>query len=63
MKPGLVLKHKVAKAEMVVIELEGEGATGWFTVRLPDMSTWRVCYEECEAVQPPVDWRQPGQYL
>lgn len=59
--PGVQVEHKLTKKTLLVLELEGDGSSGWFTARDEMMQTFRVRYVEVEpkAGQPIV----PGQYL
>lgn len=59
--PGVLVEHKLTKKTLLVLELEGDGSTGWFTARDELMQTFRVRYVEVEpkAGGPVV----PGQYL
>ncbi len=63
-KPGAMLRHRFVKVEtFMVLELEGDGSSGWFTARFPDMTTWRMRREEVEVITEPVRVKPPGQYL
>jgi len=58
--PGTKVKHILTEQDMVVLELEGDGSTGWFTARDKSMGTHRVRYVE---VTLPTPMREHGQYL
>ena len=51
MPPGTKVKHLLTEQELLVLELEGDGSTGWFTARDKGMATHRVRYAEVEVVQ------------
>jgi len=59
--PGLQVEHKLTKKTLLVLELEGDGSTGWFTARDELMQTFRVRYVEVEPKAGPPT--VPGQYL
>jgi hypothetical protein len=58
--PGTKVKHILTEQEMIVLELEGDGSTGWFTAREKGMGTVRINYIE---VTLPTAGRDSGQYL
>jgi hypothetical protein len=59
--PGTPIKHRLSGQEMTVLELEGDGSSGWFTARGKDFSTHRINYVEVEPSTEPV--KTHGQYL
>jgi hypothetical protein len=58
--PGTKVKHILTDQELVVLELEGDGSTGWFTARDKGMSTHRVRYVEVTLT---TTVHASGQYL
>jgi len=49
--PGTTVKHLLTGQDMTVLELEGDGSSGWFTARTKDFATHRVRYVEVEIVK------------
>jgi hypothetical protein len=60
--PGVTVEHKLTKRTLLVLELEGDGSTGWFTARDDQMQTFRVRYVEVEP-KADADGKPVGQYL
>lgn len=62
--PGTTVKHLLTGQDMTVLELEGDGSSGWFTARTKDFGTHRVRYVEVEVVKEvPESIKGFGQYL
>lgn len=61
--PGTTIKHLLTGQDMTVLELEGDGSSGWFTARTKDFATHRVRYVEVEVVKAAPEQKGHGQYL
>lgn len=61
--PGTTVKHLLTGQDMTVLELEGDGSTGWFTARTKDFATHRVRYVEVEVVSAAPEQKGHGTYL
>src|SRR5512147_1742661 len=63
-RPGVLVRHKLNKVLMIIIEMEGDGTGQFFTARSWDMQTWRLNKAEVD-IEPeiPEASKHPGQYL
>lgn len=62
--PGTSVRHRLTEQVLMVLELEGDGSTGWFTARDKNMATHRIRYVEVESMPGGAPPKLPdGQYL